>query len=165
MSAIVQAATFSAAFAALFISLWQGKETARQSRESSRQSAVAAASLLQSSQQELLRRSVDIGFDVLMGNADLLAWFLASRGFPPDDVNKNRRYYFIWIRLDIHEVNYMSYRDHLMTEELWQEWLVTLRLDLRMPECALVWQFTKGIYSKDFAALVDSELPPTSAGH
>jgi hypothetical protein len=158
ISAVVQAVTLAAAFGALVISIWQGRAAASQSKEAARQSALASASLQRGSFQELVRHGADFIFEALHQAPALLEWFLGSRGLQGATDLENKKYLFLFVRLDMHQANYVAHRDGHLSGELWLEWLNTLRRDLTMAEFNAVWVAVKELYTVGFAALVDDEI-------
>jgi hypothetical protein len=151
ISDVVQTVSFVAAVIALLVSL-------RQNREMARQTASALISLRQTTHQELVRYGADFTFEALAGDPELLAWFLAGRGFPSAGELENRKSLFLWVRLDMHEANYHAFRTGATTESVWLAWLPTMKLDFALPEFPRVWQAVREVFSADFAALVDRSI-------
>jgi len=156
MSQIAQYVSLIGLIAALVISLGQ-------SRAATRQSTAATAALQQSSSHELVRYSADFPYMALRDDPDLLAWFLETRGFPAGDAVTNKRYHFLFVRLDIHSGIHDAYRDGLLSEAAWNDWLRSMRLDLVTPEGRLVWRTTADLYSPAFRAQVEKVLPDPPA--
>jgi hypothetical protein len=156
--AVVQTVTLVAAFGALVISLWQGRAVVSQSREAAKQTASGLAALQRASYQELVRGGANFTFEALHQDPELLDWFLRSRGFRTGAGVENRKILFLFVRLDLHQANHVAYREGRLAEELWQEWLTTLRLDLAIREFAPVWEVARALYTPGFTSLVDNEI-------
>ena len=90
------------------------------------------------SYQELVRGGANFTFEVLHQDPELLDWFLRNRGFRTGAGVENRKILFLFVRLDLHQANHVAYREGRLAEELWPEWLTTLRLDLAIREFAPV---------------------------
>lgn len=153
---VVQVISLLAVIMALLLSVWQNREAARQS-------ASALASLRQATHEELVRYGADFTYDALIRDGELLAWFLASRGFTPSGEVENRKRLFLWVRLDMHEANYHAFRIGAITEDVWQDWLPSVVLDLAMPEAPEVWKTVRSVFSAKFVVLVDDVLAARAA--
>jgi len=151
---VVQTVSFLIAVIALLLSLWQNKESARQT-------ASALASLRQTTREEVVRHGADFTYEALADDPEQLAWFLASRGFPPNREVENRKNLFLWVRLDMHEANYHAFLTGAITEDVWLAWLPTMKLDLAIPEIPRVWNAVRGVFSATFVALVDTSMAET----
>ncbi|WP_433219598.1 hypothetical protein ACQP00_15665 [Dactylosporangium sp. CS-047395] len=146
---IVQTVSLLAAAFALWLSL-------RQTRETARQTSSALAALQQGTREELVRYGADFTYNALSTDHDLLEWFLASRHFPPAGYVENRKSLFLWVRLDQHEGTFHAYRTGAIAEDLWLDWKRSMEIDFAMPEFPRVWTAVREIYSSDFIALVDA---------
>jgi hypothetical protein len=49
---------------------------------------------------------------------------------------ENRISLFLFVGLDLHEANYHAFLDGVVTEDVWVDWLSTLKLDLALPDGA-----------------------------
>ena len=157
-SVVLQSVSFLIAAIALMFSLWQARSAAGQSRQAAKQAAAAAYAVKQVSAQTLLHHGTDFAFQGLTGNPQLLAWFLASRGIPADTHDRNQRYLFVWVRLDVHEASYRAAGRNALDREEWEEWLRTIEMDVRLPEFPTVWKSVKNLYSPRFVQLIDVML-------
>jgi len=112
--------------------------------------------LHQNTREELVRYGADFTYEALAEDPELLAWFLASRGFRSNSVVENRKSLFLFVRLDLHEANYHAFLTGAVTEDAWLAWLPTMKLDLAMPEMPRVWNAVRGVFSATFVSLVDA---------
>ncbi|HZM78519.1 MAG TPA: hypothetical protein VFC19_22560 [Candidatus Limnocylindrales bacterium] len=148
---IVQAVSFLAVIIALMLSVWQNKEAARQTSS-------VVASLRQATHEELIRHGLDFTYEALTKDPELLAWFLTSRGFPPGNEAENRKRLFLFARFDMHDATYHAFITGATAEDVWCDWLPTVRLDLAMREAPAVWNAIRSVFSPNFAAVIDDLL-------
>jgi hypothetical protein len=155
---IFQVISLAVVAIALFLTVWQNRQLAKQTAETARQASFAAAAVRQASYQEATRRGVDFTTAAIGQDPDLLAWFLESRGFLTSSATENRRRLYIWTRIDIHEMVYLERLEGLTPDNVWVGWRRALELDATTIAFAEVWGVVKSHYATDFAAHVDQLL-------
>jgi hypothetical protein len=149
----------------LALSARQNRHLARQTRETVHQSILARSALSRSTQQELIDQGTDyLGVLLTVDQPALLTWFLASRGIPPAPDEINRRYLFMFLRMDVHETTYLAHLDRALPEDVWIGWRHVIALDSATDEFRVVWPVVRPAYSARFASFVDELMASSAAG-
>ena len=97
---------------------------------------------------------------LLPGNPELLQWHLVTRGYPPGTHQQNLRRLYIMAKLDVHELNFVSYSGGLLAEDIWLGWRNVMTADFADPEFQESWAAAKHLYAPTFVTFVDRYLVP-----
>lgn len=160
LSDFLQIVSLLAVVVALLLNYRQARETARQARETARQVELAAAALRQDSYRQLVTHGTSLHTAVLAGNPDLLNWFLSGRGVPTGPHEQNLRHMFMFWRMDSHEDVFRSHQQGQLAGDAWAGWRAVVEADAATTEFRTVWPHVRHQYTPDFAAFVDTLLPP-----
>jgi hypothetical protein len=151
----IQVATLIAVAVALLLNVRQNREVALQTRELIRQNAAIAASLQQSAHQALINQPTNLRAALLPDNPELLQWHLTSRGYPPGTHQQNLRRLYFMAKLEVHELNFVSYTDGLLADDIWVGWRNVMAADFADVEFRESWTAVKHLYAPSFVAFVD----------
>jgi hypothetical protein len=152
----IQAATLIAVAVALLLSSRQNREVARQTRALSEQNTLIDASLRHGAYQAMVSQAHGLRLAIVRDNPELLAWHLSCRGLTPGDRDQNVRLLFILLKLDSHELNFVSHSEGLLTDDVWAGWLNVLKADFADVDFLNAWGPVRHLYAPSFAAFVDT---------
>jgi hypothetical protein len=152
---LVQTVSLATVATSIVLSALQNRSVAAQTREVARQSTFASAALSQSAHQTIVRHGSGVLANLLTSEPDLLSWFLTSRGIPLASPEENKRRMFMFLRMEVHEANYLAYLDHFLPDEVWLGWERVVRLDVATPEFQTIWGTVGETYSLRFAVFID----------
>jgi hypothetical protein len=136
---------------------------ALQLREIARQSHAQSSSLSQLAYGGVSDLTSDPRFILFPKDPDLLAWYLASRGFKATTHSENMRRLYVMAKLIQHETNFVNYSNGFLAHESWAAWTNVLRADLGVAEFQEIWQASRDVYVDSFAVLVDSIIDASRA--
>jgi hypothetical protein len=159
---LLQALSLALVAGALAFSAWQARTAARQSREATRQTALTGVAVRQVISQETTRHRVDFTFTALKDDPEMTAWFLGSRSLPVSDILTNKVTLWLYAKLDVHQSMHMQHSARTIPEEVWTDWVQTLRLDVTSDQFGKIWPIARSYYPEPFVAFVD--LVRTQAG-
>ena len=131
--------SLAAVMVALFFAFRQNQQISRQTLEVSRQTSTILASLRQNAYHAMVTQPTILRTSLLREDAALLAWQLEDRGFGPADPAQNRRRLYVSLKLDVHELNFVSHEGGLLTDELWDGWRAVVETDVATPEFRECW--------------------------
>jgi hypothetical protein len=151
----IQAATLVSVAVALLLNVRQNREIARQTKEMNRQNTVVLGSLQQSAYHAMLTQPTALRVSFLKDNPALLEWHMTGRGYPPGTYEQNLRRLYIMLKLETHEMCFISHIDGLLTDEVWTGWSNVVRTDLADVEFQETWALARNFYAPSFVAFVD----------
>jgi hypothetical protein len=154
----IQAGTLFLIAAALLLNVRQNRELARQTLELVRQNATIASSLRQNAHLAISNPPSTIRASLLLNNPELLQWHLGLRGLPAGTPQENLRRLFIMAKVEVHELNFLSHRDGMLSEDIWSGWRNVMASDFVDSEFQESWTAVKHSYAPTFVAYVDEHL-------
>jgi hypothetical protein len=160
-----QALTLVAVAVALLLNVRQNREVARQTQELTRQNTVILGSMQQNAYQAMLTYPTALRVSFLKDNPELLAWHLTSRGVPATTYEHDLRRLYIILKLETHEMCFVSHAQGLLTDDVWAGWWNVVNTDLMDPDFQETWLSVRHFFAPSFAAFVDGlirdrEYPP-----
>jgi hypothetical protein len=132
--------------------------SARQGRQMIRQSAAMAGELFNDVSTSLMQAHTDQRTTIFLDDPELLAWHLASRGYRSTTSLENKQRLYALVKFDTLESIHLRHVRGTVDDAIWSGWLQVLRVDLRVPVFAEVWENGQQFYEQSFARMVDSLL-------
>ena len=151
----IQAATLGAVAIALLLNLRQNREVARQTQELTQQNSVFLRSMQQDAYRVMVTHPTALRVSFLKDDPEMLAWHLESRGYQPGTYQQNLRRLYVLLRLDTHELNFISHAQGLLTDDVWTGWWNVLKADFTDAEFYEAWAAAKHFYAPSFVTFVD----------
>ena len=151
----IQAATLGAVAIALLLNLRQNREVARQTQELTQQNSVFLRSTQQDAYRVMVTHPNAPRVSFLKDDPEMLAWHLESRGYQPGTYQQNLRRLYVLLRLDTHELNFISHAQGLLTDDVWTGWWNVLKADFTDAEFYEAWAAAKHFYAPSFVTFVD----------
>ena len=162
---LLQTISLAAVAITLALSAIQNRHVAKQTWETVRQNTLAHSALSRSAHQGLVDQGTHyLGVLLTSEQPELLAWFLTSRGIPPSTSEINRRYLFLYLRMDVHETTYLAHQDGALPEGVWEGWRQVIALDGATAEFGVLWPIVRSAYSAPFVSFVDELVASTKDG-
>jgi len=162
---LLQTISLAAVAITLALSAIQNRHLAKQTRETVRHNTLAHSALSRTAHQGLVDQGTNyLGVLLTSDQPELLAWFLQTRGIPSSTSEINRRYLFLYLRMDVHEATYLARLDEALAGDVWAGWLQVIFLDSSTPEFDVLWPIVRSGYSARFVSFVDELVASTKDG-
>lgn len=134
---------------ALIASIFQTRAVAHQARQ-------ATIALQATTHQSFVHNQNGSRQAFFLDHPELLSWHLSSRGYPATNEAENQRRLYALIKLDIHEYNYLSFREGHFRDDIWTGWKNVMHEDFsRVPEFREIWLVARRLYAPSFVNFIE----------
>src|SRR5690349_17362401 len=134
---------------ALIASIFQTRAVAHQARQATR-------ALQATTHQSFVHNQNSSREAFFLDHPELLSWHLSARGYPVTNAGENLRRLYVLIKLDIHEYNYLSFKEGHFRDDIWSGWKTVIQEDFsHVPEFLEMWPVARRLYAPSFVNFIE----------